>query len=64
MRNMNKKCKQVLQDYDIESIEINNYDLFAKLKDKIKKEKSNNIQKTRNLKWPKKVKLIRCMKLF
>ena len=36
MKNMNKKYKQVLKDYDIKSVEIHNYDLFAKLKDKIK----------------------------
>ena len=37
MKNQNKKYKQVLYDYDVESVEIHNYDLFAKLKDKIKK---------------------------
>ena len=45
MKNMNKKYRKVLDDYDIESVEIHNYDLFAKLKDKIKKEKSNSIEK-------------------
>ncbi len=45
MKNQNYKYKQVLQDYDVESVEIHNYDLFAKLKDKIKKEKSNSVEK-------------------
>ena len=63
MKNQNSKFKHVLNDYDVESVEIHNYDLLAKLKDKIKKEKSNNIAKTRNLKWQEEVKLICCMKL-
>ncbi len=37
MKNQNSKFKHVLSDYDVESVEIHNYDLFAKLKDKIKK---------------------------
>ena len=56
MKNMNKKYIQVLQDYDIESIEINNYDLFVKLKDKIKREKSNNIAKDKESKMARKSK--------
>ena len=56
MSNFNKKYKQVLNDYDIESIEIDNYDLFAKLKDKIKKEKSNKLKKSKESKMVRKSK--------
>ena len=51
MKNMNKKYREVLNDYDIESVEIHNYDLFAKLKDKIKREKSNKLKKVKESKW-------------
>ncbi len=57
MKNQNSKYKQVLQDYDVESVKIHNYDLFAKLKDKIKKEKSNNIAKDKESKMAKKSKI-------
>ena len=57
MSNFNKKYKQVLNDYDIESIEIHNYDLFAKLKDKIKKEKSNSIEKEKENKMARRSKI-------
>ena len=57
MSNFNKKYKQVLNDYDIESIEIDNYDLFAKLKDKIKKEKSSNIAKAKESKMARRSKI-------
>ncbi len=56
MKNQNSKFKHVLQDYDVESVEIHNYDLSAKLKDKIKKEKSNNIAKDKESKMAKKSK--------
>ncbi len=56
MKNQNKKYKQVLDNYDIESVEIHNYDLFAKLKDKIKKEKSNDIAKAKESKMARKSK--------
>ncbi len=56
MKNQNKKFKQVLNDYDVESVDIQNYDLSAKLKDKIKKEKSNNIAKDKESKMAKKSK--------
>ena len=57
MKNQNSKLKQVLSDYDVESVEIHNYDLFAKLKDKIKKEKSNNIAKDKESKMARKSKI-------
>ena len=56
MKNQNYKYKQVLQDYDVESVEIHNYDLFAKLKDKIKKEKSNMSDKEMESKMARKSK--------
>ena len=56
MKNQNSKFKHVQQDYDVESVEIHNYDLSAKLKDKIKKEKSNNIAKDKESKMAKKSK--------
>ena len=56
MKNQNSKFKHVLQEYDVESVEIHNYDLFAKLKDKIKKEKSNNIAKDKESKMARKSK--------
>ena len=56
MKNQNKKYKQVLDNYDIESVEIHNYDLFAKLKDKIKKEKSNMLDKEKGSRMAKKSK--------
>ena len=56
MKNQNKKFKHVLNDYDVESVEIHNYDLSAKLKDKIKREKSNNIEKPKESKMAKKSK--------
>ena len=56
MKNQNSKFKHVLQEYDVESVEIHNYDLSAKLKDKIKKEKSNNIAKDKESKMAKKSK--------
>lgn len=37
MKNQNKKFLEVLNDYDVESVEIRNHELFVKLKDKIKK---------------------------
>lgn len=37
MKNQNKKFLEVLKDYDVESVEIRNHELFVKLKDKIKK---------------------------
>ena len=57
MKNQNKKFKQFLNDYDVEWVEIHNYDLSAKLKDKIKKEKSNNIAKDKESKMAKKSKI-------
>ncbi len=45
-----------MQDYDIELVEIHNYDLSAKLKDKIKIEKSNNIAKDKESKMARKSK--------
>ena len=57
MKNQNKKFKQVLNDYNVESVDIQNYDLSAKLKDKIKKEKSNNIEKPKESKMAKKSKI-------
>ncbi len=57
MKNQNSKYKQVLQDYDVESVEVHNYVLSAKLKDKIKKEKSNNIAKEKESKMAKKSKI-------
>ncbi len=57
MKNQNSKFKHVLQEYDVESVEIHNYDLSAKLKDKIKIEKSNNIAKDKESKMPKKSKI-------
>ena len=56
MKNQNSKFKHVLNDYDIESVEIHNYDLFAKLKDKIKKEKSNKLKKPKEYKMVRKSK--------
>ena len=56
MKNQNSKFKHVLQEYDVESVEIHNYDLSAKLKDKIKREKSNNIAKDKESKMAKKSK--------
>ena len=56
MKNQNSKFKHVLQDYDVESVEIHNYDLSAKLKDKIKIEKSNNIAKDKESKMARKSK--------
>ena len=56
MKNQNKKFKHVLNDYDVEWVEIHNYDLSAKLKDKIKIEKSNNIEKAKESKMVKKSK--------
>ena len=56
MKNQNSKFKHVLSDYDVEWVEIHNYDLFAKLKDKIKKEKSNNIAKDKESKMVRKSK--------
>ena len=56
MKNQNSKFKHVLQEYNVESVEIHNYDLFAKLKDKIKKEKSNNIAKDKESKMVRKSK--------
>ncbi len=56
MKNKNSKFKHVLQEYDVESVEVHNYDLFAKLKDKIKKEKSNNIAKDKESKMVRKSK--------
>ncbi len=53
MKNQNKKFKHVLNDYDVEWVEIHNYDLSAKLKDKIKIEKSNNIEKAKESKMVK-----------
>ncbi len=41
-KNQNKIYKEVLKTYDIEKVEINNYDLKAKLKDKIKTNKNQN----------------------
>ena len=57
MKNQNSKFKHVLQDYDVESVEVHNYVLSAKLKDKIKKEKSNNIAKDKESKMAKKSKI-------
>ena len=57
MKNQNSKFKQVLQDYDVETVEVHNYDLSAKLKDKIKKEKSNNIEKPKESKMARKSKI-------
>ena len=57
MKNQNSKFKHVLQEYDVESVEIYNYDLSAKLKDKIKREKLNNIAKDKESKMPKKSKI-------
>ncbi len=57
MKNQNSKFKHVLQEYDVESVEIHNYDLSAKLKDKIKREKLNNIAKDKESKMPKKSKI-------
>ncbi len=57
MKNQNSKFKHVLQEYDVESVEIHNYDLSAKLKDKIKKEKSNNIEKPKESKMARKSKI-------
>ena len=57
MKNQNSKFKQVLQDYDVETVEVHNYDLFAKWKDKIKKEKSNNIAKDKESKMARKSKI-------
>ncbi len=57
MKNQNSKFKHVLNDYDVESVDIHNYDLFAKLKDKIKKEKSNNIAKDKESKMARKSKI-------
>ena len=57
MKNQNKKFKHVLNDYDVEWVEIHNYDLSAKLKDKIKIEKSNNIAKDKESKMAKKSKI-------
>ena len=57
MKNMNKKYREVLNDYDIESVEIHNYDLFAKLKDKIKKAKSNKIEKAKESKMARRSKI-------
>ena len=54
---MNQKYREVLNDYDIESIEINNYNLFAKLKDKIKKAKSNKIEKEKESKMVRRSKI-------
>ena len=56
MKNQNSKFKHVLQEYDVESVEIHNYDLFAKLKDKIKKEKSNMSDKEKESKMVRKSK--------
>ena len=56
MKNQNSKFKHVLQEYDVESVEIHNYDLFAKLKDKIKKEKSNMSDKEMESKMARKSK--------
>ena len=56
MKNQNSKFKHVLQEYDVESVEIHNYDLFAKLKDKIKKEKSNKLNNAKESKMVKKSK--------
>ena len=56
MKNQNSKFKHVLQEYDVESVEIHNYDLFAKLKDKIKKEKSNISDKEKESKMARKSK--------
>lgn len=56
MKNQNSKFKHVLQEYDVESVEVHNYDLFAKLKDKIKEEKSNNIAKDKESKMVRKSK--------
>ena len=56
MKNQNSKFKHVLQEYDVESVEIHNYDLFAKLKDKIKKEKSNMSDKEKESKMARKSK--------
>ena len=57
MKNQNSKFKHVLSDYDVEWVEIHNYDLSAKLKDKIKIEKSNNIAKDKESKMAKKSKI-------
>ncbi len=57
MKNQNSKLKQVLSDYDVEWVEIHNYDLSAKLKDKIKIEKSNNIAKDKESKMARKSKI-------
>ena len=57
MKNQNSKFKHVLQEYDVELVEIHNYDLFAKLKDKIKKEKSNDIAKAKESKMARKSKI-------
>ena len=56
MKNQNSKFKQVLQDYDVETVEVHNYDLFAKLKDKIKKEKSNKLNNAKESKMTRKSK--------
>ena len=37
MKNQNKKFLDVLNYYDVESVEIRNHELFVKLKDKEKK---------------------------
>ena len=57
MKNQNPKFKHVLSDYDVEWVEIHNYDLSAKLKDKIKKEKSNKLNNAKESKMARKSKI-------
>ncbi len=57
MKNQNSKFKHVLSDYDVEWVEIHNYDLSAKLKDKIKKEKSNKLNNAKESKMARKSKI-------
>ena len=56
-KNQNKIYKDVLKSYDIEKVEINNYDLNAKLKDKIKTNKNQNSSDKDKNKMAKKSKI-------
>ncbi len=56
-KNQNKIYKDVLKTYNIEKVEIKNYDLNAKLKDKIKTNQNQNLSDKDKNKMHKKSKI-------
>ena len=57
-KNENKIYKDVLKTYDIEKVEINNYVLKAKLKDKIKTNQNSSVKDNNKMAKKSKIDMI------